>query len=79
MRNWEGGKENYTTIKLTRTARQGVEPWMPPLPRPMVLSCRGGVGERTATAMAAALLVVGAAAALLVVGVASVRVDRGGQ
>ena len=37
MRNWEGGKENYTTIKLTRTARQGVEPWMPPLPRPMVM------------------------------------------
>ena len=79
MRNWEGGKENYTTIKLTRTARQGVEPWMPPLPRTMVLSCQGGVGERTAATMAAALLVVGAAAAFLVVGAASLRVDRGGQ
>ena len=36
MRNLDGGKENYTTIKLTRTARQDVEPWMPPLPRPIV-------------------------------------------
>jgi hypothetical protein len=45
----------------------------------MVLSYQGGVGERTAAAIAAVLLVVGAAAALLVVGAASVRVDRGGQ